>query len=347
MNRFSLLLFLIISLLLSFSCKKEHKNAAYNLEPIDSIAKHRNVSLLLASNDTLNKEAVFKKIDMEIARYIKAHNISMSEHAIERYSQTETLLHHLFDYYVPMEEMTGADFWCYLKVDEMQIEFLNYYLLNECDMVLDNSISKYLFTEKNAIDSLSIAQCDFLRSHLDEAYHDGSMWYCKYFNIITWLEKDYNKSLKDLLVAIYHQFEDTTEYRELSADVFDKEYQHIAYDLIPQKEIYCMDCNILYDESRDRKAILNEKTKWQEFMRLRGEILDLLPKELKPTWENSTYRFQRSHLILLKNEFEGLGITNNDMDSVLLSDSCSYEELFSYSNFSTRWNEYLIENGLQ
>lgn len=68
---------------------------------------------------------------MEIAQSIKSHNISMSENAPERDNLIETLLHHLYDYYVPFNEMTAADYFCYLRINEVLIEYLNQYLLEE------------------------------------------------------------------------------------------------------------------------------------------------------------------------------------------------------------------------
>lgn len=201
--------------------------------------------------------------------------------------------------------------------------------------------------ERVLIDSLILAESDFLQSHIDDAYCDGSMWYCKYFYITSQINHDYNKSLKEIFLALNDNYISNYTYLELSDSIFEKEYEHIAYDLIPRKVLYDEGLVRRYDESVDRNAILNIRSKWNDFMIVRNEIAENLPYDLKLVWNNATYRFQRSHLILLKNEFEGLGMTNKDMDRVLLSDSCSYEELFAYPNYSTRWNEYLLENGLQ
>lgn len=347
MKQLLLLLLLIFPATILFSCKEECQNIRYDFEEIDSMSKNKNVSILLGADTLIDNETIFRKMDAVINHYVMTHEISEPKASIERYYLIDILLHHLFDYAVPKHEMTYVDFWCSLKVKKMQVEYLNYYLLNMISEEVDKSVSKYLLREKNVIDSLSLAQQNFLRTHLDEAYLEGSMEYCKYFNISTWLKKDYLWSLRDLLYALSYSKGVDTEYLEIKADKFDKEYRHIAVDLIPQKEIYDISFDTSYDEDRDRNAILNEQAKWEELMKLRREISKILPQRLKQTWDNSTYRFQRSHLILLKNEFEGLGITNNEMERVLLSNSCSYEELFSYPNFSTRWDQYMNENGFK
>lgn len=65
----------------------------------------------------------------------------------------------------------------------------------------------------------------------------------------------------------------------------------------------------------------------------------MLSANVKKVWDNSTNRFKKSHPILLKNEFEGLGRASNDMIKTLLPDNFTYEELFAYSNFSEKWKE--------
>ena len=43
----------------------------------------------------------------------------------------------------------------------------------------------------------------------------------------------------------------------------------------------------------------------------------------------------------LKNEYEAYTILTIDKQALTLSDSCTYEELMAYPNFTTKWNEYI------
>lgn len=337
MNR---LPFFLISLILlcAFGCGSKHQSDnKYDIS--DSIYMGED-NILVGFIE--NKDSVFEIVKDSIIQYINQNGIAVPDSPIEKYGLIDSLLNIIYDSRVP--QITTADIDNDFAIAQHQVQFLNYYLLKEIYKIANAELTKQLYKENTLTDSLIYAQHRFLKTHIDNADYDGSCYFIKYYNTSLAVYRDMNKSLKSLYFTMtdsnYHS---DTQYRQLPNNLFEKEYAHIMNELIPQKPIFEDEPLLRYDEKADRNAVRKIRQTWHNFMEKRNEISYLLSGKQKDVWNNATYCFQRSHLIALKNEFEEMGICGNEKAELLLSDTCTYEELLAYPNFTTKWNEYLKE----
>ena len=348
MKILSIYLIALISFFL-YSCKGDKSNykesdtgIAYsiNLVPIDSLSKGKNiVDILETKQDSLN--FLFERMNLNIEKYIESNSIKIPVNSFEKYNLYERVLHALYDFDKEAYNY-NAELYYYLYFSEIEDKFLIDYILKQLKSNINEEIYEKLVEEKSLIEEFILYQQNFLKTHIDEAYDDGSCSFIKYYSVADKINNDYLESLKDLYFTLTNSKTSKLNYFPLDNGFFIKEYNHITNDLIPQQigldNIYY---NRSYNAKRDKKAISDVKESFWKLLSKRNEILQELQHDLNDIWNNSTYRFQKSHLILLKNEFEGLGLTNNDMDNVLLPDSCSYKDLLDYTNYSTKWNEYV------
>lgn len=284
---------------------------------------------------------LIKQMNLNIEKYIEENSIDVPVNAFDKYSLYEIVLHKLYDFN-KKDWNSNAELHDYLHISEIEDKFLIDYILKQLKSNINEEIYEKLVEENSLIEEFILSQQNFIKTHIDEAYDDGSCSFIKYYSVADKIDSDYLESLKDLYFTLTNSKTSKLNYFPLDNNLFIKEYNHITNDLIPQQmgldNIYY---NRSYDEQRDKKAISDVKESFWKLLSKRNEILQELQHDLNDIWNNSTYRFQKSHLILLKNEFEGLGLTNSDVDNVLLPDSCSYKDLLDYPNFSTKWNEYL------
>ncbi len=316
----------------TIECTNKQHSEIKDIDRSDSISSEENPFLYY--NYSENQDSIFELVENRIIQYIDSSEIFTSENAIERYNLIDSLLHKFYDIDEPIEN--DRQLYNHLAVSSYQTQFLNYYLLKQIIRILGDSYYSPLYEELELTDSLETAIHGFLKTHIDNAGYGGSHYLLKYYNLTISLYNDRYESLKDLYFSLndvsYHPL---TKYKELPNKLFNNEFRHIKKDLIP-RERYSK-----YDEMSDRNAIENVQNKWNEFIAIRKKISKLLPKNQYEVWINSTYRFQRTLLIILKNEFEGLGLISSEVGELILQDTCSYQNLLNYSNFSANWDEYL------
>lgn len=317
-----------------FSCRNKLQTNIDENKVLDSI--HSDGNILREALE--NEDSIFEQVENSISQYIDQNGTFSSEDAIENYYMIDSILHNLYDYNEPIENQWQL--YTNLTIKVHQIKFLNYYLLNQISSKADNKFSNLLYEEKVLTDSLEWAIHNFLESHIDNAaVYDDQHYLIKYYNISLNIYLNRNETLKELLFSMNDDDHYTPKYHKLPISLFDKEYKHIQNDLIPHKS-----SSTRYNEASDRQAIITIKQVWSDFIAKRNEISQLLPPRHRKVWDNATYRFQRSHLIVLKNEFEGLwlpGLPQEAAQEVILQDTCTYEELLAYPNFTIKWNEYL------
>ena len=88
--------------------------------------------------------------------------------------------------------------------------------------------------------------------------------------------------------------------------------------------------------SQRKKVLEMEMNAWNKWMRSRKEVSSLLSGLVKECYDNSTNNVRRMKLIMLKNRYEGYGITSGDILSCLLPYSASDSELNGPS-FYEKW----------
>ena len=81
------------------------------------------------------------------------------------------------------------------------------------------------------------------------------------------------------------------------------------------------------------EALVHERKIWDEWMSYRKTVSQSLPKDLRKIYDGCTNLTMRTKLHQLKNQNEGLGLINDYIDSCLLPDSCSDQELLDYPGF--------------
>ena len=325
-----------LTLFCAFGCKRTQHSNIDDAIIFDTIIKEDN-SLL--SGDFEDEDSLFKFIEDSIFLFFCNNRISVPENAIKRYTQIDSLLHLIFDC---NENEDYYQFNHGFEISQKQIGFLNNYLFQRISEMSNNEFSILLHEEKIVTDSLISAQHKFIKTHIEDAGYSGSLSFIQYNNTSYAVYIDRNKSLKDLYFSLVdNHYRPRASYIKLSNTLIEKEYSHILNELIPRELLMEEKTLDHYDEKADFQAAKGLKQAWNDFIAKRDEIANMLSDKQKAIWENGTSRFQRSHLILLKNEFKNMGVCSNEEAELILSDSCSYEELFTYPNFTTKWNEHI------
>lgn len=84
-----------------------------------------------------------------------------------------------------------------------------------------------------------------------------------------------------------------------------------------------------YSLEEQRYILLQEQEMWNNLMNIRNKISKHLTGNAKYVYNNATYHLQKQHLVELKNEYGEYGVTGAEYQKLLLTDSCSYEELLN------------------
>ena len=88
-------------------------------------------------------------------------------------------------------------------------------------------------------------------------------------------------------------------------------------------------------------ALLNERKIWDEWMAYRITVSKALSDDLCKIYNGCTNLLVRTKLYQLKNQNEGLGLINDDIDRCLLPDGCTDKELLEYPGFNVALEMYL------
>lgn len=283
-----------------------------------------------------SKTELFAEIDTKIDSVISADAINYDKFTIRGYMIWDSIANAL---YSPDKFLHTSD-WDWARHRNGVVEYLNYHLNNTIDSILQNQqIINARKRENQLTDSLLTTQYKWVRAHFDttEEYL-GSSSQLKYYNIEEEMLKVQNVNLQDLLIALTDSMHYKRSSHSISNNMLQKEYQHITFDRIPYYQN-----DTVYNESDDRLIFKTEIKAWDSLMKHRSNVSILLMDNAREAYNYGTYRLLFNRLRQLKNEFEAYDIMSSDMRGLMLSDSCTYEELMSYPNYSTKWGEYLKE----
>lgn len=141
------------------------------------------------------------------------------------------------------------------------------------------------------------------------------------------------------------------------ADSLDYEIRHkrsmiVAYELekhsvIPEERVLREYRNFMssleenelaYPVPQRKKALSLEMDAWKKWMTYREEVSSILTGQAKECYDNSTNNVRRLKFIMLKNQYQGYGITSNDVMECLIPYTASDEELKGPS-FDERWKD--------
>ena len=88
------------------------------------------------------------------------------------------------------------------------------------------------------------------------------------------------------------------------------------------------------EKGLEYQAIVSDERKmWDGWMGYRATVSKALPEDLRAIYDNCTNLMMRTKLHQLKNQNQGLGLINDYIDSCLLPDSCTDQELLDYPGF--------------
>lgn len=282
---------------------------------------------------TDNKDLLFTQIEFTVDSAIKATELNYQDDTLKGYLFWDSITQALFP--PSIYAKTDSDL---AKHRNGIIEYLNWHLSRTITHLLaDVEIGSAFNVESTLTDSLLRTQYKWLQSHFDTTQdYIGSASNLKYYNIEYEMLRLQNSNLKELLQALTDSSYNNVAQYSISNDIYQTQYQHILSNRIP----YFQNDSI-YNEETDRQNFKLEIGAWDKLMEQRNIIAGLLYGKVKDAYNIGTYRLMFNRLRQLKNEYEAYPIMTIDKQALTLSDSCTYEELMTYPNFTTKWNEYL------
>lgn len=284
--------------------------------------------------NTDNKDLLFIQIEDAVDSVIKESGSDYQEYMIKGYLVWDSIT--TAKYSPELYNLSISSDW--IKHNIGVKEYLNWHLRKIVyNLLHDNRIAAAMNEEKALTDSLLETQYKFLRSHFDSTQEDlGTSSNLKYYDIEVEMLKLQNKNLRELLEALTDSNYNKTVTHQITPKLLEKEYRHMLTKRIPY---YRNDS--IYNVAEDRANFQAEIAVWNQLMAQRNKIAALLRGNLRTAYNIGTYRLMFNRLRQLKNEYEAYGLISGDMRENLLTDSCTYEELLAYPNFSSKWSEYL------
>ena len=127
------------------------------------------------------------------------------------------------------------------------------------------------------------------------------------------------------------------------------EYEIHHYTKMPEGKVlqaYKSFINILKESdieyasplSERKKALEDEMKAWEKWIQSRKAVSSILTGFVKDAYDNSTNTVIRAKFIMLKNRYQGYGLTSNDVMECLIPYDASDEEM-SGPSFDVRWEE--------
>ena len=283
---------------------------------------------------TDNKTLLFNHIETVVDSTIKTSNIEYLDKSLNGFDVWDSITHTIF--YPNLYGLkTDSEL---AKHRNILNEYLNWHLRRTITTLLANKeIRHELNVESDLTDSLLSAQYKWLQSHFDTTQDNiGSASTLKYYNIEYEMLKLQNVNLKELLKALTDSAYNNIVHYTISPEMLQTQYRHILSNRIPYYQN-----DSIYNDDLDRQNFKLEIRAWDRLMEQRNLIAGLLSDKIRDAYNIGTYRLTFNRLRQLKNEYEAYPIMTMDKQALTLSDSCTYEELMAYPNFTTKWNEYL------
>lgn len=123
-------------------------------------------------------------------------------------------------------------------------------------------------------------------------------------------------------------------YTQVSEDAVIKEYGNFM-GFLSDKDFF--DPEFSYPLSVRQRALSLELNTWKEWMSARKRVSSLLSGLCKDIYDNSTNNVRRRKLIMLKNRYQGFGLTSGDIMKCTLPYSCDDSEIAGFT-FERNWN---------
>ena len=137
---------------------------------------------------------------------------------------------------------------------------------------------------------------------------------------------DYKVRHKKSVISIY----ELEKHTEIQEEKVLREYRDFINSLEEDE--------FAYPISQRKNVLTMEMNAWRKWMKSRKEVSSLLTGLVKECFDNSTNNVRRNKLIMLKNRYEGYGLTSGEVLSCLLPYDVTDDELNGPS-FDEKWKK--------
>lgn len=325
------LLYILSILLLLSACgcgRKDNKQSNLNDSDFTIEQERRNPF------NTNNKDSLFNAIEIAVDFSIKTSALDYDSQTKRGYLLWDSITKEIYN---PENFVHSSDSDWALHENGI-LEYLNWHLWKILvPFIGDQSVVNRMQEEIEVTDSLLKAQYEWFRNHFDATQQwIGTAQNLKYYSIENEMLRIQNQNMQEILEAVTDSTYNKSVPHKIPMVLLEREYNNILTNRIPYYEN-----DSIYNEAKDRASFMSELEIWTHLLRQRQIISNIIRKDAKTAFNIGTYRLMFNRLRQLKNEFEAYGSISSDMRSVLFSDSCTYDELMEYPNFTTKWNEYL------
>lgn len=325
-------IFLISSIILcAFGCGSKHNKQSIVSSANSTVEQKRSNPF-----DTNNKDSLFNAIEFTVDSIIKTSALDYDPHSIKGYLLWDRLTHEIYNPENFIHSSDGDWAWHENGI----LEYLNWHLWRILvPFIGEQRVVNLMSEEIEITDSLLTAQYEWFRNHFDATQKwIGTAYNLKYYSIENEMLKIQNQNMREILEAVTDSTYNKSVTHKIPLTLLEREYNNILTNRIPYFEN-----DSIYNEAKDRVSFKIELEIWTRLLRQRQIISNIIRKDAKTAFDLGTYRLMFNRLRQLKNEFEAYEPMSGEIRSIVLSDTCTYEELLAYPNFTTKWNEYLKE----
>lgn len=191
------------------------------------------------------------------------------------------------------------------------------------------------------------AQLDSTFRIIDGDIHglDGSAWSMAISGILYDDAQTRETSLADFYFALTDSLDYEVRHKNSVIGVYELEKHAVIPEQRVQREYRNFMNSLVEDEfsypiSQRKKALAMEMNAWRKWMGCRKEVSSLLTGLVKDCYDNATNNVRRKKFIMLKNRYQGYGVTSGDVMSCLLPYDASDDELNGPS-FDEQWKKLL------
>ena len=172
----------------------------------------------------------------------------------------------------------------------------------------------------------------------------GSAWSMAISGILCDNARIREVSLADFYFALTDSLDYVIRQKKSMIDSYELERHSIMTEKKVLREYQSFmskleDDEFAYPVSQRKNAFSLEMTAWNKWMKCRNEVSSLLTGKVKDCYDNSTNNVRRQKYIMLKNRYQGYGLTSGDVLSCLMPYTVSDAELDAPS-FYEKWNNF-------
>lgn len=324
-----LLLVLVVILLCAFGCGSKH-NKQSTVNCADSTIEQKRSNPFNAKN----KDSLFNIIETTVDSTIKTSALYYDPHTIKGYLLWDSITNEIYN---PENFVHSSDGDWALHENGI-LEYLNWHLWKILVPFMgEQKVINLMNEEKGITDSLLKAQYELFRNHFDATQQwIGTACNLKYYSIENEMLKTQNQNMREILEAVTDSTYNKSVPHKIPMILLEHEYNNILTNRIPYFEN-----DSIYNEVKDRECFKIELEIWTRLLHQRQTISNMIRKDAKTAFDLGTYRLLFNRLRQLKNEFEAYEPMSGEIRSIVLSDTCTYEDLLVYPNLTTKWNEHL------